>query len=163
MTAFRHTQRRSGQRKRTRPAGLNLVSLMDIFTILVFFLMVNASDVETLAQTPGIRLPDSSAEQHPDKQVVISVSRDAILVEGESVARIAELDGASHGVIDSLESALRAHLPTAEAMPETGLEVTILGDHELPYWLLKRIMLTCQTAQFPNVSLAVNATDGGES
>ena len=28
-----------------RGGGLNLVSLMDIFTILVFFLMVNSSDV----------------------------------------------------------------------------------------------------------------------
>ena len=31
-----------------------------------------------------------------------------------------------------------------------------MGDHELPYWLLKKIMLTCQSEQFARISLAVN-------
>ena len=39
--------------------GLNLVSLMDIFTILVFFLLVNSSDVETLPNAKDLQLPES--------------------------------------------------------------------------------------------------------
>jgi len=163
MSMLRHSQRRSAQRRATRPAALNLVSLMDIFTILVFFLMVNASDVEILPPTPGIRLPDSSAEQRPEQRTVISVSRESIMVEGEPVARIADLDAAPEGVIEALQTALRARMPAVEVIPEAGLEVTIIGDHELPYWLLKRIMLTCQTAEFPRISLAVNRTAGAEA
>ena len=34
--------------------------------------------------------------------------------------------------------------------------MTIMGDHELPYWLLKKVMLTCQQAEFAKISLAVN-------
>jgi biopolymer transport protein ExbD len=163
MSELRHRERRKAQRQRARPAALNLVSLMDIFTLLVFFLMVNASDVETLPPTPGIRLPDSSAEQRPEEQLVISVSRQSIAVEGESVALIADLDAQPDGVIDALQTALRARVPTADPVPEEGLQVTIVGDHELPYWLLKRIMLTCQTAEFPRISLAVNQTGGAEA
>ena len=37
-------------------AALNLVSLMDIFTILVFFLLVNSSDVETLPNAKDLQL-----------------------------------------------------------------------------------------------------------
>jgi len=36
-----------------------------------------------------------------------------------------------------------------------------MGDKELPYWLLKRILLTCQTTDFAQVSLAVNKVSGG--
>ena len=38
---------------------LNLVSLMDIFTILVFFLLVNSGQVETLPNARDITLPES--------------------------------------------------------------------------------------------------------
>jgi len=171
MTAMRHRQRRTDQRRRARPAVLNLVSLMDIFTILVFFLMVNTSDVETLPQTPGIRLPDSSAAERPREQLVISVSRESIVMAGTTIALIADLDATPEGIIEPLRAALSARAPAtgaapaagAAATPEGGFEVTILGDHELPYWLLKRIMLTCQTAEFPRISLAVNGTEGAEA
>jgi len=163
MTDLRHRRRRSDQRRRARPAALNLVSLMDIFTILVFFLMVNSSDVEILPRTPDIRLPDSTAQERPVEQLVISVSREAIAVAGEPVTRIADLGTAPEGIIESLQAALRAQAPAADAMPEDGLQVTILGDHELPYWLLKRIMQTCQSAEFPRISLAVNHTGGAEA
>jgi biopolymer transport protein TolR len=136
---------------------------MDIFTILVFFLMVNASDVEILPQTPGVRLPDSTAEQRPVEQLVISVSRESIVVAGEPIALIADLNAVPEGVIEPLQAALQARAERDGGIPEQGLPVTILGDHELPYWLLKRIMLTCQTAQFPNISLAVNQTGGTEA
>jgi biopolymer transport protein ExbD len=171
MTAMRHQQRRRDQRRRARPATLNLVSLMDIFTILVFFLMVNSSDPEVLPQTPGVRLPESSADQRPLEQLVISVSRESIAVAGEPVARIADLSAAPEGIIEPLQSALRTHAAQTAALQEVGatgaapdgLEVTILGDHELPYWLLKRIMQTCQSAEFPHISLAVNQTEGAEA
>lgn len=163
MTAFRHIQRRKAQAQRSRPATLNLVSLMDIFTILVFFLMVNSSDVEVITPTPGIRLPDSTAEQRPEPQLVISISKESLLVEGQPVARIDALDGAPEGVIDPLRDALTARAATAGAIPAGGLGVTILGDQEIPYWLLKRIMLTCQTTDYAQISLGVNRPEGADA
>ena len=44
--------------------SINLVSMMDIFTILVFFLLVNSSDVEVLPNAKEIVLPTSTAP-HP--------------------------------------------------------------------------------------------------
>ena len=120
-------------------------------------------DVEVLPRTPDIRLPNSTTEQRPVEQLVISVSRETISVGGEPVARIAELGAEPEGIIETLQTALRARAPTADAMPDDGLQVTILGDHELPYWLLKRIMQTCQSAEVPRISLAVNHAGGAEA
>ena len=53
---------RHHKRHRSR-GGLNLVSLMDIFTILVFFLLVNSSEVQTLPNAKDLELPESIADR----------------------------------------------------------------------------------------------------
>ncbi len=156
MSRMRHEQRRRSQEKRRKGAALNLVSLMDIFTILVFFLMVNSSEVEVLQTSSKIKLPESTSEQRPDNRLVISVSRDDVVVQGRPVARVAELAAASGNVIPGLREELAHHAGRRGAIPEGGHEITIMGDHELPYWLLKKIMVTCQSEDFARISLAVN-------
>jgi biopolymer transport protein ExbD len=160
MSVSRHRQRRTAQRRRSRALTLNLVSMIDFFTVLVFFLLVNTSDPEILSPSPGIRLPDSTAEQRPEQQFVISVNRDALLVEGRPVAQIAELGGAPDDVIQQLEAALAEHAAKSPAVPEGGFAVTIMGDHEIPYSLLKRIILTCETTDFARISLGVTPVGG---
>ena len=66
---------------------LNLVSLMDIFTILVFFLLVNSAQVEVLPNAKDLQLPESIAEQKARENVVIMVTADQILVQGQSRRR----------------------------------------------------------------------------
>lgn len=53
---------------RRAAGGLNLVSLMDIFTLLVFFLMVNSSDVKVLENRAGIRCPTLSPGSRPPRR-----------------------------------------------------------------------------------------------
>src|SRR5512138_1138557 len=77
-------------RRHGAAAGLNLVSLMDIFTILVFFLLVNSAEVELLPSTRAIELPESIAEQKPRETVVVMVTDTDILVQGERVASLQE-------------------------------------------------------------------------
>ena len=156
MSLVRHQQRRGGQKRRSRAATLNLVSLMDIFTILVFFLMVNSSDVEVLQTSSKIKLPESSSEQRPEDRLVISVSHDDLVVQGRLVARVADLAGDGDMVIPGLRQELAHQAGRRGAVPEGGHEITIMGDHELPYWLLKKIMVTCQSEDFARISLAVN-------
>jgi len=146
MSRFRHQQRRGAQEKRKKSAALNLVSLMDIFTILVFFLMVNSSEVEVLQTSSKIKLPESTSEQRPENRLVISVSHDDVV----------ELFGAEGNLIPALSEELAHQADRRGAVPEGGHEITIMGDHELPYWLLKKIMYTCQTEDFARISLAVN-------
>jgi len=160
VSKLRHQQRRGHQKKSRKLAGLNLVSLMDIFTILVFFLMVNSSEVEVLQTSPKIKLPDSTSEQRPENRLVISVDADDLVVQGRPVAKVADARVQNVNIIPGLNRELEYLASRKGEIPEGGFEITIMGDHELPFWLLKKIMLTCQQADFARISLAVNKLDG---
>lgn len=138
---------------------LNLVSLMDIFTILVFFLMVNSSDVQVLENNKSIKLPESIADQQPDDTLVISVSGDDVVVMGRKVASVAEVLVSEELLITELKDELAYQASRRPALSELELQqgraVTIMGDHSIPYSLLKRIMASCAETDFRNISLAV--------
>ena len=146
----RHHQRHG------KGAGLNLVSLMDIFTILVFFLLVNSTEVETLPSDRDLTLPESVSRELPRETVVVAVTLNDILVQGRRVASVAEVMAGEGTVIPELEEALRAQHARALRANTQGAEVTIMGDRELPYRLLRRIMATCTQADYSRLSLAVN-------
>jgi biopolymer transport protein ExbD len=143
------------QHHRHQAAGrLNLVSLMDIFTILVFFLMVNSSDVEVLPADKRIDLPESVSTQQPGDGVLLAVGRDFLAVAGEPVLNLADLDPSADGTsIPALVSALRAQ-PAAVTEQESRA-VTIMGDRDIPYSVLKRILASCAEADYLDVALAV--------
>ena len=164
-----HSARAKRMERHHRRRGsttLNLVSLMDIFTILVFFLLVNSSDVQELPSTKSVQMPESVSEQKPKETVTVIVSRDGILVQGQPVLTVAEALGTKGNTLEPLAAALAAQtgrLISAES--EGGREVTIIGDKELPYSLLRKVMATCTEADYGRVSLAVmqKAAGGGRA
>jgi biopolymer transport protein ExbD len=146
--------------KRGRLGGaLNLVSLMDIFTILVFFLLVNSSDVEVLPNAKDIQLPESIAEEKAKETVVILIGDDDIIVQGVPVARVADVMKRNGNDIPELRQALLSQndrVLRREAQDDiAGREVTILGDKDIPYRLLKKVMATCTESEYGRISLAV--------
>jgi len=155
----RKAKRMEKHHKRKAMGGLNLISLMDIFTILVFFLLVNSQEVETLPNAKDIQLPESYAEERARENVVVMITDEHILVQGKSVATMDEVLQEKGVVIAGLEHALR--LQTENRLRKgtnasiEDREVTIMGDRELPYNLLKRVMASCTAADYGRISLAV--------
>jgi biopolymer transport protein ExbD len=145
--------------KRSRPATLSLVSLMDIFTILVFFLLVNQAEVAELDVPQNITLPESMALQPPSQTVVVMVTPDAVLVQGEPVATLAEVDAQQGLIITALRDALKKQsdrLLRASAQADIeDREITVLGDKSVPYSILKKVLATCTAADYGKLSLAV--------
>lgn len=143
---------------------LNLTSLMDVFTILVFFLMVNQSSIEALQQPKQIILPESVAEEKPRETVVILVGKDVVLVQGVPVARIADIQAAGNAEIESIGARL-AELSesvigvSTQAVAESQ-EVTVLADKSIPFSVLKKILATCTARGYTRVSLAVIQKSG---
>lgn len=147
--------RRHGRRIQ-RAGGLNLVSLMDIFTILVFFLMVNSSDVKVMQNNADVALPKSSARQGAAESLTVQVIGESILVQGREVARLGGIEvGDTH--IAGLATELAYRRGTLAQVPERGLEVTIMAGRDTHYRLLRKIMQTCIDQQFRQVRLAVEA------
>lgn len=142
-----------------KPVSLNLVSLMDIFTILVFFLLVNSAQVEVLPNAKDLQLPESIAEQKARENVVIMVTGDEILVQGTPVASVADVVAQKSMIIGGLKAALQSQtdrvLRRDAVAGIADREVTIMGDKALPYSLLKRVMATCTAADYGQISLAV--------
>jgi biopolymer transport protein TolR len=160
MKESHRTRRMERHHKRNKKvATLNMVSMMDIFTILVFFLLISAGDQQNLPNLKNIKLPESKAEQTPKENLVIVVSNDNIMFEGKTIASTKTIMSTNSSVIPELLSALNN---TAKELSKRSSEkevkkrgVTIMGDKAIPYVLLKKIMLTCASSDFTNISLAV--------
>ncbi len=156
-------------RRMSKLPKLNLVSLMDIFTILVFFLLVNSAEVEVLSRDKNIELPASVADQQPDESLLLVVGGEQILVNGRPVASVNDAMTQQEDEIPGLaeELAFRAERarPLTEAETEIGRPITIMGDKDIPYQLLKKVMATCAATDYRDISLAVDqqvASGGAE-
>lgn len=160
MKLSRRAKRMQRHHRRTsNAASLNLVSLMDIFTILVFFLMVNSSDVKVLQQDKSVVLPISTAEQQPKDTLVITISGGDILVQGRAVAKVdmSLNNEIIKGLKDELDYQANRRTLVIDA-DFKGFPVTLIADKATPYKLLKKIMATCTEAKYTLVSLAVSKT-----
>ena len=142
------------RRNQGRSAALNMVSLMDIFTILVFFLLVNATSAEVLPSQKNISLPDSTSEKFPRENLVIAVDSQFIRLQGTAIISVKDALK-SKQTIKPLFQALRAQKGKSKNIVDKK-GITIMGDKEIPYQLLKKIMLTSAGAEYTNISFAVN-------
>ncbi len=167
MKGSRSQQKRKAKlEKRQVQTKLNLISLMDIFTILVFFLMVNSGEVKVV-QDKSIKLPDSSAEKMPAETLVVFVNDRSLLVQGRNIADISQLKSDSPVIINALKEELDHQSKRRPSMTDseqiTGRPITIMGDKQVPYNVLKRILATCAETDYRQVSLAVNRIIENES
>ncbi len=145
-------ERRHGRGRRLPP--FNLVALMDIFTILVFFLLVNSSDVQELSAPRSVQLPESLADRSPRHAPTVLITASEVHVDGRAVAELAPLLSGDATVTEALQQALAAGRDTAEDIADLG-EITILGDRTIPYQVLKKVMAICADTGFGRISLAV--------
>ena len=147
------------ERSRKKTPGLNLTSLMDVFTILVFFLLANSSSSEVLATPKLIKLPTSVVEAKPRETVVIMVSPTTVIVQGEVVIDTPELLDSTNASIPAITERL-SHLErniigiSTKEIVESK-EITVLADKTIPFRVLKKIMLTCTASGYGKISLAV--------
>lgn len=159
MTPYRIKRHR--KRKHGAEAGghMTLVPFIDMLMILVVFLLVHTSDVDVLPNTKNISIPESISDKKPTPSVVVMITKDDLLVDGHSVAKVADVIAANDPVIVPLKQALQSQADTvlADAAKQdlAKREVTILGDRHTPYSVLRKVMATCTDADYGKVSLAV--------
>lgn len=146
-------------RAKKHKTDLNLTSLMDVFTILVFFLLVNQSAVEVLEPPKEIKLPDSVVEAKPRQTLVIMVSEQTIMVQGEPTVSMADVLATKDEIIRPVMERLSRIRQTTvglntEAVAKTN-EVVILAHKTIPFKVLKKLMSTCTVSGYTKISLAV--------
>lgn len=139
---------------------LNLVALMDIFTILVFFLLLNSGDANQLENARFVKLPDSSAAAAPHVEATVLIGEKEIWFNGETVVNVEDVLSSPERIIAPLTEALVEYATVRGTLTSyeksNGFSVTIMGDQSVSFSLLERVMATCSAENFRDISLAVN-------
>jgi len=156
MTMSRRARRMERNHKRNKQSALNLVSLMDIFTILVFFLLVSSSNVQQLPNSKDISLPTSVAEKAPKETLIIAITLDSIIVQGAKVSNISDVLQSTDTLIPDLEKELKFQSSKSLDVSKTkkGRSVTIMGDENISYQLLRKILATCRQTSYTHIAFA---------
>jgi len=137
-----------GRESRIQMVSLSLTSMVDMFAIMVIFLLTNASTVtQWLELDHGILLPKAKFSENPSKAATLQLSTDTLYGNKEALLSVKQI--------------LRG--PTTIAPLLTWLKkngnkdgfVNIVGHEKVPYGAMRRIVATCQEAGFGNVNLAV--------
>ncbi len=155
MRASRRMMRmeRTNRKGKITGLGLNLIPMMDVLTVLVFFLLFHSFNGEM--PSAKIMLPQSIVETKPRETVHIVVTPTVVMVQDQAVVSTPRiLDDGSDTVAEvaaRLEQ-LEAELPPTA--PENR-ELTLLADKTIQFKVLKKILSTCTAAGFGRISLAV--------
>jgi biopolymer transport protein ExbD len=150
--------------KRSLYAGLMLTSLVDMFTIIVIFLLQNFSATgEILFMSKDIRLPDAVHGAELERAPVIAVSADSVTVEGKQILSTLDLQKGDVLNIPELDDALREERRKYEVShandpqhPFKGL-VHVQADRKIPFKVIKRVMHACNSAGYANINFAAMA------
>ena len=152
-------QKRAERRSRNKTmVDMNLVSLIDVFTILIFFLLSNSGGVEVLPSPKAVQLPESVSEKAPRENLIVVVSGSEILVDGRKIANVADVLAMEGDLIAPLKAELDLQANRQVIRKENeaqSRQLTIMGDKDIPYRLLRKIMVTSARSNFSDVSFAV--------
>ena len=157
---------RSRRKSGDQFAKPQMTSLVDVLTVLVFFLLKNfSSEGDIVTQTKNLELPMSSSKAKPEQMLNISISSKHILVEGTPVALVAEEQERGGNDIPGLARFLEDKRKQTEEISEYDKNVSfsgklvIQGDKSIPYWLLQKVLATCGDNGYSSFSLAVMKKD----
>lgn len=160
----RALRRNKRELRKDRDVEINIVSLIDIFAILVFYLLVNALVVEILPNPQALKLPESAADEQPRQTTVVLITKDDILVDQRKVMTTVDALNSTTPSLNALKTDL-LQTPLMQIEGQAGQltrgEINIMADKSIPYHLLKKIIATCTEARFASISLAVLEKSGG--
>jgi len=133
--------------------------MLDVLSVLVFFLLFHSFNGLTPEQR--LVLPESVVETKPRGTVAISVTPEAVTIQGEAVIRTADLLDDRIGTVQEITARLAQiersmNLVSTRTVGETETrEITLLADKTIPFKVLKKIMTSCTASGYGKISLAV--------
>jgi hypothetical protein len=165
-------ERKAGRRHKELDAmSLTITSIMDMFTIVMIFLLKNyASDPVNITQSDVLTLPVSVSEGPLERAVVIAITTNAILVDDAKVVDLRQgsvdpsnkRDGATGFFIEPLYQSLQNAMQKAKAMKQRNPQAVtslgmamVLGDFRINYRLLSEVLYTAGQAEFNQFKFGV--------
>lgn len=152
-------RKKKGQGEVAESTGMMLTSLMDIFIVLVLYLLVNQSDGVNIEPPYRVVLPDSGVDTMPRPSIMVVLSDQDVKIQGESVVSMAEVKSSHQPEIEPIRQAIvriKAEAEKKKDQAGVATEVTIVADRGVPYKVLKKVMLSSSNAGYGKISFAVN-------
>ncbi len=156
--------------KKPANADLLITPLVDMFVIIVLFLLANFSATgEVLMMTKDIQLPEAANVKEVEMVPVVMVSNEQVVVQGNVVGRVEDLARDEYLNIPALEEKLRdmkkqyEDLHSAAGDTEGGFkgDVNIQANKEVQFKVIKRVMYSCAMAGYTNINFAVLTKGAG--
>ncbi|MFP2933451.1 ExbD/TolR family protein [Pyxidicoccus sp. 3LG] len=158
-----------GHGKKSGYADLLITPLVDMFVIIVLFLIANFSATgEVLMMTKDIELPEAANVKEVEMHPVVMVSNDQVSVSGTIVGRVEDFSKDEYLNIPALEEKLRDMKKQYEdlhAMAKDDAngfkgDINIQAHKDVEYAIIKRVMFSCATAGYNNINFAVMTIAG---
>ncbi len=148
-------------RKRSGYASLNLTPMVDMFTIIVIYLLQNfSSDGDILYMSKDIQLPNITAKAKLERAPVIGVSAESVSLDGARVVESSELTRDETWNVPALEEKLREarqKIEQSQALlggsPFKGV-INVQADKGVKFQILKKVMFACSQAGFGSINFA---------
>ena len=147
-------------RGKDKKVKLNLTALIDMFTILVVFLLKSYSaEGQLVTLSEALSLPESRAEKTVELCLEVIVTNSAILVDGDPIVYVDESILTEGNPIPVLVERLSDHLEYTRLVrgitDEEDMKVNIQGDVAVQAILLQRVMSSCAVAGYATQNLTV--------
>ena len=155
--------------KKSGNADLLITPLVDMFVIIVLFLIANFSATgEVLMMSKDIQLPEAANVKEIELVPVVMVSSDQVIVGGQVIGRVEDLAREEYLNIPALEEKLRdmkkqfedLHAMARDDQGGFKGDVNIQASKEVQFKIIKRVMFSCATAGYQNINFAVTQTAG---
>lgn len=162
--------KRNKQKKKFKPPALMLTSMMDMFTIILIFLLFSFSEnPEKLNLSNDLDLPKSSSQANYTKAVKLILSQKALLLDDEVIVTLEgnELPGMSDDDLQSSPLFQKLKAVRDKAKAESDMAAAAEGETaEAPHILfmcdkshnfttINRVIKTAGLAGYPNFQFAV--------
>lgn len=150
-------------RRNARKPGvvsLNLVPMIDVFMVLVFFLLVTTNSIDNMRSPRELTLPTSLSLDQPNDVPIIMVTKQAVLIQG---VQVMTLDEAIAAAPDKPLPEVRAELLKVTLLAVQGQatgattrgEINVMADRDVPYAVLKKVLFTCGELKFARIAISV--------
>lgn len=159
------------RKSRESTFALNITSMIDMFTIILIFLLKSyASSAVDIVPTKDVRLPSSTAVEQPVEALKLLVNKNGIYVDDKQVVVLengnlpkSALDSGDDRFIKPLYDALKAQADKSQSIAKQNEDIKFDGklifqaDQSLPYQVLKKVMYTSSYAGYVDFKFAVIA------
>jgi biopolymer transport protein ExbD len=153
-------------------ADLLITPLVDMFVIIVLFLIANFSATgEVLMMSHDIQLPEAFNVTEIEMAPVVMVSNTDIVVSGTAIGRVEDLTKDEYLNIPALEEKLREmkkqyedlHALAKDTEGSFKGDVNIQANKDVQFKVMKRVLYSCATAGYTNLNFAVLQKGSGST